>query len=1034
MKGPLKHEMIRASAGSGKTYQLVLRYIRLLATGVDPRRIIALTFTRKAAGEFLQNIFLRLTKAAGDPEEAARLSGEIQAGEGTTAFFQGLLSGLVREIGNLQLGTIDRFFARLVGAFPYELGLTRPHRIMDDFERNVARQQAMERLLAGGDPEREKDILQLYKQLTWGTEEKNVYGLFEEKLKAFHDLFLENRDARAWGDGQRIFRQPPWWAGKPVEIDKLIPEIERELAVLKPGKAMSGAFARILDTLAVWQPGMPFEGGTLWERLLEAHDELQSGQAVLEYSRSTLEIGPPLSGLLFDLVRHYMSREIARQLVTTQSIGTLLDGFDRLYEQSVREAGSLVFADLPMLLIRGLCAEAPLLDGGEIVYRLDGQLDHWLIDEFQDTSRIQWKVLHAFLDEVLQDASGERSFFYVGDVKQSIYGWRGGDARLFEEIYDHYKDGQPGIKASSLARSWRSAPPVLDCVNALFGEGISASLLGERVSQRWKQQWSAHEPSEPTSRLPGYAAWGEVEDEEAMQEACAGLVRAVDPLSRGMSCAILMRKNDQITAMTQALREKGIPTSMEGTVRIARDNVVGTWILAFLYSMARPDEAFPRDFLRLPNLGMEEDDYRRLAGLVRGVLAEDGYPEAMRRLLERLESLIGPNAFLRRRREQLLEAATRFSGANQNSLEHFIAYLESSTVEESTLHSQVQVMTVHKAKGLDFDMVIVAGFGKATVLQAKNRTLHVQRLPDGEIEWILDLPRKQVLGQDPTLSEADTRQREDSLFEALCLLYVAMTRARQGLYCVAPSSTGGGRQLTWDGLLKHALGRDGDGRIEGTVTWNREWGDAQWYASSKPETLPPARPVRLDALRGTLPERRPAFKRMASPSEAAHEAGLQRRPLRGTGGRQFGTRMHDFLSTVEWVDLNDPAAVQGILARADTDLRERVRLLLHGQPGREVFGRPESPVRLWREKPYILRREDAVSQGIIDRAILRLDEEGSPLAVCIYDFKTDALDPGRDAQEQLLERYGLQLDRYIEAAVALTGLPREKITTKLVPV
>src|SRR5690606_12687583 len=101
-------------------------------------------------------------------------------------------------------------------------------------------------------------------------------------------------------------------------------------------------------------------------------------------------------------------------------------------------AGWLVFSDLPVLLMRGLSGERTGLGAQDLIYRLDGRTDHWLIDEFQDTSRIQWKVLSAFIDEILQDSSGQRTFFCVGDVKQSIYGWRDGDARLFDEIRERY--------------------------------------------------------------------------------------------------------------------------------------------------------------------------------------------------------------------------------------------------------------------------------------------------------------------------------------------------------------------------------------------------------------------------------------------------------------------------------------------------------------------------------------------------------------------------------------------------------------------
>ena len=209
MSSTITHEMITASAGSGKTYALVNRYLRLLAMGESPAEIIALTFTRKAAGEFLQQIFLRLGKAAGSEEEARKLSGDISFAGKDSTFYRKLLKELVHEMGRLQLGTIDSFFARILGAFPYELGLTRPHRIMDEIEQNMARRQAMEHLLAAGDDDRENRVLQMYKQLTWGVEGKNVYRVFEEHLRDYHDLFLENRDPTQWGSPADIFGKSP---------------------------------------------------------------------------------------------------------------------------------------------------------------------------------------------------------------------------------------------------------------------------------------------------------------------------------------------------------------------------------------------------------------------------------------------------------------------------------------------------------------------------------------------------------------------------------------------------------------------------------------------------------------------------------------------------------------------------------------------------------------------------------------------------------------------------------------------------------
>jgi ATP-dependent exoDNAse (exonuclease V) beta subunit len=1034
MSKTLGHEMILASAGSGKTYALVNRYLRLLALGEDPARIIALTFTRKAAGEFLQKIFIRLTEAAADDEEARKLSKVIQIESHGCEFFKSLLVGLVHEMGNLQLGTIDSFFARIVGAFPYELGLTRPHRIMDNFEQGVARSQAMEDLMAFGDEDRENHILQLYKELTWGAEEKNVYSLFEDSLKAYHSLFLETRDLKKWGQGNLIFKSAPWWMGTDIEKDELAQAIRQSLIELETTPSNHDKFETLLLRFVAWQPGQPLDNGVLLQRLFESHADLAAGFASIKLGRSELEIEGNLATQLHQLVQMYVRQEIARRLVMTQSLGGLLAEFDALYESSVREAGSLVFADLPMLLIKALVSDEGAISPEDFIYRLDGQTDHWLVDEFQDTSRIQWKVLSSFIDEVLQDPSGRRTFFHVGDIKQSIYGWRGGDSRLFEEIYQRYGKGPDGIKKSQLYHSWRSAPPVLDCVNALFGNAITPMLCGDDVASRWNEQWTKHEPSTKTADLSGFAGWGLVDPEASIEDGCIELIKKADPLSKGLSCAILMRKNKDIVAMTQALREAGIPASMEGRVSIGMDNVVGTWIRAFFYSISQPDEAFSRAYLQWPGFAYDDKLHARLSAETLSALTEHGFAEAVRTLIGFLGKNLNLTPFLIRRSDQLLEASTQFEGTGVRTIEAFIQFLKTATVEESTLSSQVQVMTVHKAKGLDFDMVIVAGFGADPLVQTNRSSLHVEREQEGEVEWILDLPNKAFLEAEPCLDAASKNEQGRNVFEALCLLYVAMTRARQGLYCLAHPPARNSSQTTWHQLFEIALSSDKEPEVDGLISWHASFGDAAWHTHGSKREQQVVPPVTLEPISGPTPTTGSFLQRAASPSQESHAEETFAEELRSTVGRQFGTRMHDLLSLVEWVDTGDAGQVEQVAGTFPADLRDRVKRLLESDCGREVFTEPDEPCALWREKPYVLRRDNRVSYGIIDRAVVYHDNAGNPIRVVIYDYKTDSLDPARPAEEQLLEKYQLQLERYCEAVAVLTGLPIDKIFARLIPV
>ncbi|NDV61816.1 UvrD-helicase domain-containing protein [Puniceicoccales bacterium CK1056] len=1034
MSGKIRHEMILASAGSGKTYALVNRYLRLLAHGVDPAQIIALTFTRKAAGEFLQKIFARLTEAAGDEDKARKLSEDIQIQPSPASFFKTILVSLVHEMGNLQLGTIDSFFARMVGAFPYELGLTRPHRIMDDFEQGVARAQAMETLMAFGDEDRETLILQLYKELTWGAEEKNVYSLFEDSLQAYLSLYLETSDPKCWGQADRVFKQSPWWLGKDMDKEKLVESIRESLLELEISPANHEKFETLLTRFLSWQPGQPLDNGVLLKRLFESRGDLESGNANIKLGRTELDIEGALASQLLQLIKVYVSQEIARRLIMTQSLGKLLAEYDRLYESSVREAGSLVFSDLPLLLIKALANPGEAFSAEEIIYRLDGQTDHWLIDEFQDTSRVQWKVLSAFVDEILQDPGGQRSFFHVGDIKQSIYGWRGGDSRLFEEIYQRYGSGDDGIKKSHLTHSWRSAPPVLNCVNALFGNAVTPMLCGEEVATRWNEQWAEHEPSEKTALLSGFAGWGLVDSESSIEEGCVELLREVNPLKKGLSCAILMRKNKEIVAMTQALREADIPASMEGRVEIATDNVIGSWIRAFLYSLARPDESFPTAYLTWHGFPYDKGTHSRLASETRTALAGHGFAEALRVLIGFLSGNVEMTRFLNRRADQLLEAATRFEATGVKTLEGFIQFIETASVEESTLSSQIQVMTVHKAKGLDFDMVIVAGFGASPLVRSNKSSLHVERHVDGEVDWILDLPNKAILEAEPCLSAAAHGETGRNVFEALCLLYVAMTRARQGLYCLAHPPTRNSSQTTWHHLFETGLSKDDNPRKEGAIEWHATFGTPVWYSDLVQKEKIADNRVTLSR-KESLPDTVGKFlQRAPSPSEESHAEEIFSEELRSPAGRLFGTRMHDLLSLVEWVDADDPSALDQAVSEFPEDLQERVKCLFLSSHGKEVFVKPDCPCDLWREKPYVLRLENRLSYGIIDRAVIYRDPAGNPDRVVIYDYKTDSLDPDRQAEEQLLEKYSVQVERYREAVSVLTGLPLEKISAKLIPV
>jgi ATP-dependent helicase/nuclease subunit A len=193
------HEMIRASAGTGKTWQLTTRYLRLLMDGVPPERILALTFTRKAAGEFFEKIFSRLAEAAATTEGAAALSRQLGI-EATVTQFREKLRLLLRSLHLLQLSTYDSFFGRIVRSFPLELGLDGAPQFLDGYAQDAAVQECARLLVQANAPANEllPDFWHAYKQATFGRDERSVNETVLSTVDALHGLFLEAPEETVW--------------------------------------------------------------------------------------------------------------------------------------------------------------------------------------------------------------------------------------------------------------------------------------------------------------------------------------------------------------------------------------------------------------------------------------------------------------------------------------------------------------------------------------------------------------------------------------------------------------------------------------------------------------------------------------------------------------------------------------------------------------------------------------------------------------------------------------------------------------------
>jgi len=1061
------HEMILASAGSGKTYALTNRIIRLLALGAAPERIVALTFTRKAAGEFFDVILRKLAEAAADPARATSLAREIDCPRLGCGDFLALLRAMVDAMPRLSFGTFDAFFARIVRTFPLELGLAGDFELLQEHAALVHRRRVLHRMFAraagreGPDPQ-QRVFIEAFKQATYGIEQKSVESLLAAYLDAHQEVYLDVPDGDLWGNAARI-----WPYGCPWPLDTDGEALTRAALALRArvdawaglGDKQRARLHAFVDAVMEWTPNVPLSSAikTPLENALGAWDALRAGAGTLNIAAKKTEFAGDDAAALVAVVRAIFGVELRRRIEITRGLHAVLAHYEGVYHQLVRRAGQLNFADVERLLAPD--AGAPALAFGAstgeddregrrlaIDWRLDARFDHWLLDEFQDTSHGQWSVLHNLIDEVVQDTSGERTFFYVGDAKQAIYAWRAGDARLMREIADHYNRA-PGshIVETPLHESWRSAPPLLAMVNRVFSghDALARNFPGD-VATRWRREWVDHTPARP--QLAGHAAWIHADDKAARFKATLDLLLALRPTERGLTSAVLVQKNDTATELANHLRQEGgLPAIAEADLHVCTDNPLTVAVLALFKAAAHPGDSLAWQHVHMTPLRavLEAGGLATPDGLSRHVLAQvfrDGFEHAVTAWVEALEPhLAADDTFSRMRGRQMAEAARLFDETGGREVAEFVAFMQRHKIREPESSGVVRVMTIHKSKGLGFDVVILPDL-EGRSIDGRRDGLAVQRAADRSPEWVLDLPGKVFHEHDARLAAHVEAARADACYDKLALLYVAMTRAKQGLYVVTEPS-GDSTSRNFPRLLTDTLGDESQSIMIGSRTFTGPFsaGDPAWFASIVARPPPPPEPG-MPALDPSIAP--PAPRRTAVAPSHHTEGSLPAATLFATSQEDdaaaFGSAVHSLLASVHsWNDTpaggDSWTAAKRAAGHGDAAIAEALACL-RAPHLRDVFTISGSTTEVWRERTFEIILDGAWVTGVFDRVHVERDATGAVARVTVHDFKTDRIDAsGADPAPELATRYRRQMHLYRRAAAVLTGVPAERIRCLLVP-
>lgn len=1052
----MKHfEAISALAGSGKTYALTSRFIGLLARGAKPEEILAVTFTRKAAGEIFDRIVKRLAEAALQKKHFDELSAALKdydyvlQPDDPARWLQQVLEAMP----HLHIGTIDSLFVSIVRAFALELGLPPRQEILDGIGKELAREEALHDAMeeARRDPDAQQAFMEAFRRVTFA-KQKTVRDTILETAGDAHQLFLYYPDPEAWGRFETIWPKEPWWASaKDMSHSDLDAEIE--------AFRQSGHFRGISrsDSRAAWEKFFDLlrreewselSDLTLFGNLVAVLPDLKKGHAEYKCHRTYPVAGEDAKRIL-KFLAYMVCRFVSDNLRKTAGSYRLMEAYEKAYRETVRAGGRLSFDDVQVVLFEAERNGVKM----EIDYRLDGRFRHWMLDEFQDTSARQWAVLGNLADEILQGGQ-DRSFFYVGDVKQAIYGWRGGDARLFDSVHQYYK-GLFGEK-SILDRSWRSSPVVLKAVNQTFGEALDGPLDAHpEVLARWRQSWEEHKPAEKNLKLPGRVelleARGDNVDDPVVGKSCD--IAEMLHRQKGVTVAVLVRMNKYGDQIAAALRGRGIEVRREVNPRLC-DNGVVSGLLSLLEYADHPGDGFALWHAEkcglLDVLRRQWKEDAGIPALLRRKAAQSGVAGLLCDVTEVCrEAGLLQETFIEMRLRQLLAAARDFDFSGRGGPSDFAARARTLEVKDPVVSGAVTVMTIHKAKGLEFDAVILPDLHGALVEHKTNQLEPFSTVDKGVGDpallasnkgWVFPMPKRDIVRLDETFGIFQRAVADRKMYDEICLLYVAMTRARQGLYMITETPPKKATTLRTDAVLRQALA--GEGAEPGADGLLYADGDPDWFSRKKAEPVPE---------KGKTVAFRPDFKAasesgrrlmVTAPSREEGRTGLKVTTLFDRGGREGAVRgiaLHELFEQVEWYEAGmGERILEAWMSRSgmiSDDLRKEIgEEFLRALKAPEIadaLSRPEGDVELWREQGFELADEGRWITGRMDRVVVTRDEKGIATGATVLDFKSDRVSAGPELEERV-DKYRPQVQWYIRAVSRLLNLSPDKISAQLV--
>jgi exodeoxyribonuclease V beta subunit len=632
-----------ASAGSGKTTALVFRYVSLLLGGAKPDEIVALTFTVKAANNMKERIFAALDGIESYPFLDAICLECAMTREDVIRRAKAVSAAL--SPSSMRIATIDSFFSSILGKFCFYAGVPYGYETLE--ETDIARLR-----------------LEFIGSLSEAQIEK-VAGFLDEHDKGlgyFLELFdfLENKNANA----KELFCADET-SGVDFEIEfaALVSDIAKYAVVDRQKKLF--VYANIEELASkTW----------LNNKRLDDHSFL----AKLEFGIDAVDS----FGRIKSLLKEYFADKQAR---LAKTINALFEKYESVKNRSFIKKGKLSFSDISLIVFRLLRGEGAL-DTDFLYFRLDGKINHILIDEFQDTSLLQYEILFPLIEEIAAGVgqSDFGSFFFVGDTKQSIYRFRGGNSELFGEVAHALEPY--GLEVERLDTNYRSDRAIVEFANSSF-EGVMDGYVPQKYSDKAKEGFVEVIEVDGTN----VAEAADEDDENSHHPLCLETVRIIEELvaagANPSDIAVLTATNADSVAVVDAIREVAKLEALQDVSQKVVDSRDPKAIISYIKYLFFGEKIYRELFLsnisaslfgEIPTTSIERKPCELVAIVMRrfGILSDEAL--------------------------KLVNIASKFE-----SVYDFVHEIDTDKTKLPEGKSDgVKVLTVHKSKGLEFAYTI----------------------------------------------------------------------------------------------------------------------------------------------------------------------------------------------------------------------------------------------------------------------------------------------------------------------------------------